>query len=149
MIDYTALKTELESDPKMMGFAPNLADTNDAANAALLNALTGPGAQVQPLQFRTHDQFALMIAPAVMALGMAATALQTKWTPMLHLLSGVQNVALDATIMLMLNALVTDGLMTASQVTAGTTKMCSRAEVLFGIGTIAQWQDVAKAMGRG
>jgi hypothetical protein len=149
-MDYTALKTELTTDPKSLGYAPLLTATNDAGCAALLNATTGNGAATVNLPSLTHDQFALLIAPVVMALGSATTALQTKWTPMLQLLGGVQTVMLNQTVMGLINAL-SAGFPTqlpASAITAATTKTGSRAEVLFGAGTVIQWTDIAHAMGR-
>ncbi len=149
-MDYTALKTELTTDPKSLGYAPLLTATNDAGCAALLNATTGNGAATVNLPSLTHDQFALLIAPVVMSLGSATTALQTKWTPMLNLISGIQSVTLNSTILGMINALSSDfpTELTAAQITSATTKTGSRAEVLFGVGTVIQWTDIAHAMGR-
>lgn len=141
-----ALKTELYTDPKSMNYAAQ--SGNDAVIAGLLNAFTGPGAETITLPYLSHDDFAVMIAPAVMALGSATTTLQTKWTPMLNLISGTQRVTLSARNMGMLNGLVTDGLLAATDITAGTTRIGSRAEVLYGAGTIAEWQDIARAEGR-
>ena len=65
-MDYAALKTELTTDPKGLGYAASLASTNDVATAVLINATTGPGAAVVPLVSLSHDDFALLIAPVVM-----------------------------------------------------------------------------------
>jgi hypothetical protein len=140
-----SLKTELDADPKALGYAQQAG--NDAVIAGMLNALTGPGAETITLPVMSHDQFAALIAPAVMALG-SSTAMQTKWNPMLTLASSAQNVGTTPQNMGLLNALVADGLMTAAQVTAGTTRIGSRAEVLYGAGTVIEWQDIARAEGR-
>ncbi len=149
-MDYIALKTELTTDPKGLGYAANLATTNDIANAALYNSTTGPGAQVLTLPSLTHDEFAMLIAPVVMALSTATTALQAQWTPMLQLIGGVQTVVLNTQTLGIINALSADfsTQLPDSAVTAATTKMCSRCEVQNGVGVVAQWQDIAKATGR-
>ena len=140
-----SLKTELDTDPKAIGYAQQVG--NDAVIAGMLNSLTAPGAETITLPVMTHDQFAALIAPAVMELG-SSTAMQTKWNPMLTLASSAQNVGTTPQNMGLLNALVADGLMTAEQVTAGTTRIGSRAEVLYGAGTVIEWQDIARAEGR-
>ena len=149
-MDYSALKTELTTDPKGLGYAASLASTNDVQTAALINAATGPGAAVVPLVSLSHGDFAMLIAPVVMGLSTATAALQAKWAPMLQLLGGVNTVNLTSEVMGMLDDLSTDfpTPFPASAVTAATTKEGSRAEVLWGAGTVISWQDVAIAMGR-
>lgn len=147
-MNTAALHTELTTDPVSVGYASALAAGNDNDCAALLNAQTGVGAATISLPSLTHDEFAMMIAPAVFALGQATSALQTKWTPMLNLVSGVQTIQLNATIMGLLNQLVTDGLLTAAELSAGITRTGSRAEVLLGVGAVVTPYDITVAMGR-
>ena len=146
---YTALNTELTTDPLKIGYSAEL-NISDIAVAGMLNATTGNGAATVNLPSLSHDDFAILIAPVVMNLSAATAALQAQWTPMLALLGGVQNVVLNAQNLGLLNALSTDfpNQLPASAVTSATTRMGSRMEVLFGVGTVAHWQDVAKAMGR-
>ena len=148
-MDYTVLHTELTTDPLAIGYAAQL-NKSDIAVAGLYNATTGPGAATINIPSLTHDEFATLIAPVVMALSTATAALQTKWTPMLQLIGGVQMVELNAQNLAMLNALSADfpTQLPASAVTAATTRMGSRCEVQQGYGVVAQWQDIAKAMGR-
>lgn len=148
MIDLPALKSEITTDPLALGYAPYVTAGNDNAVTGLLNALNGAGAATVTLLSMSHDSFALMIAPAVMALGSATAALQAKWNPMLNLVSGISLASLTPMVMGMLNGLVTDGLLTAAEITAGTTRTGSRAEVLWGVGTVIAWRDVAAAFGR-
>jgi hypothetical protein len=148
MVDIVALKSEISTDPKAIGYAAQITVENDNGVANLINALTGAGAVTITLQTMTHDAFAMMIAPAVMALGTATAALNTKWTPLLNLVSGITTVHLTPTVFGMVNGLVTDALLTAAAVTAGTTRTGSRAEVLWGEGTVIGWRDVAAAYGR-
>ena len=133
-----------------LGYAPSLASTNDIVTASLINATTGKGAAVVALPSLSHDEFAMLIAPVGMGLSTATTTLQAKWSPMLQLFGGVQTVNLTPQIMGMLDDLSTDfpTPLPAATVTASTTKEGSRAEVLWGAGTVVQWQDIAIAMGR-
>lgn len=148
-MDTAALHAELTTDPMSVGYASALSAGNDAHCAAMLNALTGPGAGNVTLSSMSHDEFALMIAPAVFALGQSTQTLQTKWTPMLNLISGVTTVDLNPSILGIVGQLVTDGLMAQAQIDDGITRPGSRAEILWGVGTVVQWIDVAHAMGRG
>ena len=146
---YAQLNTELTTDPLKLGYAANIG-VSDIANAALLNATTGAGAATVTLPSITHDDLAQLIAPVVFALSGASAALQAQWTPVLQLVGGIQNFQVNAANMGMLNQLSTDfpTQLTASAITAATTRMGSRAEILFGIGTTIAWQDVAQALGR-
>jgi hypothetical protein len=149
-MDYAALKTELTTDPKGIGYATPLAATNDNAVAALINATTGPGSGTITLPSLTHDEFAMLIAPVVMAIGGSSAALQATWYPMLNLISGISIVQTTTQNMGMLGALSSafPTQLPASAITAATTRIGSRAEVLWGAGTVIQWQDIATAMGR-
>jgi hypothetical protein len=150
MFTPQALNSELTTDPKGVGYATPLAATNDNAVAALLNVITGPGAATITIPSLTHDEFATLIAPVVMALGSASAALQAQWTPMLNLISGINVFQTTAQNMAMLNALSSDfpNQLPASAITAATTRIGSRAEVLWGVGTVINWIDIAHAMGR-
>ena len=144
-----ALTSELTNDPLKIGYSAEL-NISDIAVAGMLNATTGNGAATVNLPSLSHDDFVILIAPVVMNLSAATAALQAQWTPMLNLISGVSNITLDTQNMGMLNALSADfpNQLTASAITAATTRMGSRAEILFGIGTTIAWQDVAQALGR-
>lgn len=148
-MDYTALHTELTTDPLAMGYAAHLTlpVTDDAIVANMLNALTGVGAGMVIIPTYTKESFATGILPAVQALPTATTALQAKWNPMLNVALAMGTVLYSAASPL-LAGLITDGLMTQAQVDAFTKRTGSRAEVLFGAGTIIDWRDVAKSMGR-
>lgn len=144
------LNSELTTDPKGIGYATPLAATNDNAVAALINATTGPGAATITIPSLTHDEFATLIAPVVMAIGSASAALQAQWTPMLNLISGISVFQTTAGNMGLLNTLASDfpNQLTAAMITAATTRLGSRAEVLWGVGTVINWIDIAHAMGR-
>ncbi len=144
------LNSELVNDPKGLGYAATLATTNDVATAALINSLAGVGAATITLPSLTHDELATLIAPVVMALSSASSALQLQWTPMLNLITGINVFQVTPQNMGMLNQLSADfpTQLPASAITAATTRTGSRAEVLWGAGTVIQWQDITKAMGR-
>jgi hypothetical protein len=144
-----ALTSELTNDPLKIGYSAEL-NISDIAVAGMLNATTGNGAATITIPSLTHDEFATLIAPVVMAIGSASAALQAQWTPMLNLISGINVFQTTPQNMGMLNALSADfpNQLTASAITAATTRMGSRAEILFGIGTTIAWQDVAQALGR-
>ncbi len=151
-MDYTALKSELLTDPAKVGYAsymPAGMPANTAAIANLLNAATGPGAGVVALATIDHDDFVADILPAVLTtLPTLSTALQTKWNTILAQFSTSSEVLLtNATTQTLLSGAVTDGLATQAQVTAWTTRAGSRAEVLFGAGTVAAQSDVMAALG--
>ena len=148
-MDYTILHTELTTDPLAVGYAAQL-NKSDIAVAGMLNAATGNAAATVTLPSITHDDVATLIAPVVMGLAGATAALQAKWTPMLQLIGGINTVQLSPQNLGLLGALSADfpTQLTSAAITAATTKMGSRAEVLFGVGTVVQWQDVSKAMGR-
>lgn len=156
MVDLTALKTELTTDPKGLGYAANLTSTNDVANAALINATSGAGAAVVPLIAVPKGQLLLGITPLLMQLASGQTtagattsaATTAKWQMLFQALQAADPTLVVAQILPMLNDAVTDGLTTSTAVTALTTKTGSRAEVLWGAGTVIQWQDIAAAMGR-
>lgn len=144
----TQLKSELQTDPLAIGYAPYVTAGNDNECAALINALTGPGAATITIPSYSSDAFATGILPAVMALGAATTALQTKWQYVLQTALSRQLIQYAAASPL-LSALVADGLLTSAQVTAFTTRIGGRAEFLWGAGTQVSPVDVMHCFGRG
>lgn len=145
---YTALASELNTDPKALGYAANITTGNDAANATLLNALTGAGAAsvfLPGVPIQTFIQQCQSAADWVLLTTAGATfnAIQ-----LLSLLG-----PLDCT-QLNIRTILTStfsGLSTASKttMTAVASRTGSRAEVLFGAGTQILASDVAHALGRG
>ena len=154
-MDYVALKTELTTDPKGLGYASTL-PTSDIATAALLNNLTGPGAGTVTIPSFTRGQLLDLSIPMEDQLntgsnvsGVAFTQLLiNKWDGRFNALRSGDSVIQLSAISNLLNSAVTDGLTTSAYITQITTRTGSRAEVLFGAGTIVQHQDISKAMGR-
>lgn len=156
-MDYTALHTEISTDPLALGYAPYVAAGNDGAIAVLLNAPTGVGAATISITTLSRGAVLRGVIPATdqLASGLTLagvaipTAVSNKWASRFAALRGADpSMAMDAILMGMLGQLVTDGLMTQPYIDAFTKRIGSRAEVLWGMGTIIQWRDVAAAYGR-
>lgn len=144
------LNSELTNDPVKMGYASYLTTTNDNATAALINSLTSVGAATVTIPVLTYGRFAELITPVAMAIGSATAAVQATWNPVLTLLTGSTEFQTTPGNMQFLNLLSSDfpNQLPASAVTAATTRIGSRAEVLWGAGTIINWMQIARAMGR-
>ena len=154
-MDYATLKTELTTDPLGLGYASTL-PTSDIATAGLINALTGKGmATIQVPSFSRGALLALLIpledqlSSGVNISGVAFGQLVlAKWAGRFDALrSGDPGIA-TVVILPMLASAVTDGLTITAYITQITNRICSRAETLFGAGTVVQHQDISKAMGR-
>ena len=154
MIDYTALKSELTTDPKAVGYAASLG-TSDIAVAALLNALTGNGAATISVSSMSRGQWDAFLIPMedqlTTGLNLSGTALTSaviaKWTARLAAFRAGDPTISVAIMTPMLNSAVSDGLITSSFITQITSRIGSRAEVLFGEGTVIDHNDISKAMG--
>ena len=155
-MDYAALKSEITTDPKALGYAP-LINVSDNGIAGLLNSLTGLGAETINLLTQTKGAILRGIIPALDQLASGLTLSNSpitsqtaqKWANRFSALrSGDGVLALDANFMGLLGQMVTDGLITQPAIDAFTTRTGSRAEVLWGAGTVIQPDYVAKALGR-
>lgn len=146
-INYTTLKTEINTDPLNVGYAAYVTMGSDYNIAMLLNAGAGSGASTLTLQTMPKDAFQLAVVPAVIALASASSALQAKWDRILGMVEASTVIDFtNSTVQALLAELVTDNLMTQNQVTAINQRTGSRAEVLFGATTIIDHLDVAKAL---
>lgn len=69
---YTTLKSELQTDPKALGYAPNITVGNDQANADLLNKV-GASSETLPLaRVSTAGALAYMVLSEFLALPTAS-----------------------------------------------------------------------------
>jgi hypothetical protein len=147
-IDYTALHTEIVTDPKGLGYAAHTANNDDAGVAILINALTGNGigtvyltvsmTQLLEVLTTTADFDALMVAGVVYN----TVATLTMLGPMNFAMAAFQSE---------LTHLATEASLSTASKTAWTNAVSrngSRAEVLFGTNTVVLHTDVAIAMGR-
>jgi hypothetical protein len=148
MIDPIGLKAEITTDPKGLGYAPFVQPGSDNSIMALLNDPTnakGQGTVAMPSL--SKDQFLLATAPMLFTLVGLSAAIQAKWTPILeHLRAADQLDFTSATVQALVTAAVADGLLTQAQATALNQRMGSRAEVLFGAGTVLTNRDISFAL---
>jgi hypothetical protein len=146
--ETAALASEINSDPAGLGYAALKTAGNDAGIAALLNALTGAG---------TGTVFLTAVNVQTLILALKSTAdwdlLTTSgnnWNS-IQLLTLVQPLDCSQTEIQTLLSHVFSGLSANSitALTAAIKRTGSRAEVLFGAGSVIQNTDVAHALGRG
>jgi hypothetical protein len=157
MIDPTALAAELSADPMHAGYAAPLAAGADGAVAALLNATTGPGAGALVLSFLAKNDF--LIATSVVAVRLAigigadgqttlADVVKAKWTAALdQARSADPGSSIDLAVIQMLGDPVADGVLSTDELAKLKARTGSRAEVLFGAGSIVDHNDVSRALG--
>lgn len=137
---------ELTADPASIGYAAHIAIRDDGGTADLLNARTGPGAGTITMDLLSRDQMLLGLIPAILALGTASSEVQGQWNPVLEILKASDWIALTPTILGILQGVVTAGLLTQEQLTAFTTRPCSRAETLWGINSSVPVGSVSAAL---
>jgi len=145
-LNYVAIKNEIVNDPMMLGYAGK----DDQTIANMMNSTTGGGAAIIDLKVVDKDSFVLGIAPQIYAnLSSLTAAKQQQWRDILGIINGASAVDVSsANAKTLLSQAVTDGVLTQAQVNAVTQRIGSRAEVVFGAGTMIGFMDVAKAMGR-
>jgi hypothetical protein len=139
-----ALYTEITTDPLKLGYA----GLSPSAQAAILNSPTGAGSgAVNRLMVRIDDPaVAAMLAYALKQLhGMVSTnpSLVAYYQTVIATINSVgfmqpQDVNTQAVI----SAAISDGVLDAAIVAPVSTRTGSRAEVLFGDGTVVMWQDI-------
>ena len=143
-MNYTTLKTEIETDPAKLGYEPFVASGNDQAIANLLNT-AGSGTIAVPNLDRAT--FLLNISPAYLALPGVSGVVQSKWDRILDSVRASESVDFTSPYaQSLLGAAVQDGILTQAQVASLNQRTGSRAEVLFGPGTIIQQSDVSMAL---
>ena len=154
-MDYTLLKTELTTDPLGLGYASTL-PTSDIATASLLNSLTGKGTATITIPLFSRGELLALLIPLEDQLSSGVTISNTaltqlvlnKWSGRFDALRSGDTFIATNIILPLLNSAVTDNIATAAYITQITTRTGSRAEVLFGAGTVIQHSDISKAMGR-
>jgi hypothetical protein len=135
-MDYTALKNEIQQGPQY-------ASKGDADIAGLLNTI---GTTNVTLASIDKDTFLLAIAPAYLSLPTLSDALQKKWDRILGVIGSAERITFTSTVSYLLSQAVTDGVLTQDQVSAVNQRPGTRAEVLFGAGTVVTQSDVSFAL---
>jgi len=149
MIDYELLRSEIDNDPLSLGYASLVARGSDQDIANILNDKEGAGKGNVNLEVVDLADFLVGITPALIRLSEKEINIQTKWDRLLGVIKALPVVRMNNTLKSMLNAAVSDGIMTQPELNAIGVVSGSRAEVLFGKDVNIQHIDVAKAFGRG
>lgn len=154
-MNYSALKTELQTDPKVMGLAAKFAIGDDSSCISLLNAKTGPGAESLTLSSISKNDFlrATLMAAIRLANGVGfdssllpAPVVKT-WQEIINQARAADpgsQISISLIGPLGLNP-VTDKIMTQAEYDAMSTRVGSRIEKLFGIDVSVTLEDIAKA----
>lgn len=136
-IDYAELKTELETDPKGLGYA----GTSDPEAAALLNEIGGSSEKIN----RDHIDGQEMMAVVVISEYASLSVMQrTAWMAIISAGTGMVDVNNAGTVAQVL-AVWADGTTTRENLIALRKRDASRAEVLFGQGQAVGFLDVGRA----
>jgi hypothetical protein len=144
-LDPTQLAAEINIDPLGLGFAALVASGDDRGIADALNSLAAPGAALVTMSSMTRDQFLTAILPAALVLATKDAPTQAKWDRLIALARSAD--AIEPAVVTPLVAMAQgDGLLTTDQAAAIGKRTGSRAEVLWGAGTIIAQQDVAFAL---
>ena len=155
MVDISALRTELSTDPIGIGYATELAKENPdySVLAALLNDATGTGASWVAATEHQRFEVRKLLIPATRRLARGVTIsntaidaqTQNEWTQVLDTVrSGETPIAIDADVISMLGELETAGILSTAERYALEHKKVSRAELLFG--TEVTNTDVGRAI---
>lgn len=150
-INYSALKSEIQTDPLVYGYAAHVASGNDEAIATLLNAIRTGSDGLPAITVRRSD-----IAPVEVleAIGFAdlvspSNTLQTAWFESITQYPTIQLVNADGTntrVISNLFALVNNPSPSRNRINAIANRNGSRAEQLFGVNTSITSSDVARAL---
>jgi hypothetical protein len=147
MIDYAALRTELHTDPKNLGYTALITAGRDRNITSLLNSTTGNGAELQNVPSISKEQFLLGIASCYLVLPTLSADIQKKWDRILGVIQAANTVDVSsATVQFLLSVAVSDGLFDQATVDALSKYQASRSEVLFGRGVRIDDGDVSYAL---
>lgn len=139
-INYTTLATEINTDPKSLGYAGK----SDEQIAILLNT---PGASGETI-FKAYTATEDIVAGIVRAEYDALTAANKDYLTSV-VLRASRLATGNATLRAQIAAIFGAGTTTRTNLTNAASKSASRAEVLFGESATVSNADVARALGRG
>lgn len=137
------IANEINLDPANLGYA-QCVQGDDAAISRLLNA-AGYG----PVQdaIVTRGDFMLAIMPVVLALADKDAATQSKWDRVLRAVHSVESIRIQSPVVqAALQYAIADGLMNQELASSIGVRQGSRAEVLWGTGTVVSNGDIAIAL---
>lgn len=140
-IDYAALKTEIQTDPAVLGYSVPLAAGNDHGIADILNAV-GAGATFQVNREAITTAFFLSNVSSAEYLALAQLKL-LQLTPLM----AAQTIDInDASTQAILIGVFGNPSTTRTNIIALLKRQGSRGEVLFGRGTAITASDVSFAL---
>lgn len=137
-INYTALKTEIQTDPKVLGYAPFVASGSDWQIANLLNTVGASNEKVNQQYVQPR-----LVVGCIVYTEWATVAVELRQYLQMVLQDqvDVNNVQVKAAF----QAAFAVGSVTRTNITALLNRSASRAEALFGAGTVIAASDVAIA----
>jgi hypothetical protein len=139
-IDYAALKSEIQADPTILGYAPFVTAGSDIGVAGLLNA-TRAGISV----FR-NDLGVREVINAIDATNFASLT-QIQVSKLMLLFTSTPTIdATNANTRTIFLGIFSGMTATVNALTALASRTGSRAEQLFGAGTVVGHLDVARAL---
>lgn len=137
-IDYAALKSELLNDPTGLGYAPSVSSRNDTALANMLN-LVRAGISVFRGVIATYELWGCIVKAEYDALAPGDKQL-------LQILLGLPFVdSADSGTRTVVAAIFGSATATRAAMIAKASRTGSRAEQLFGTGTLITADDVGRA----
>jgi hypothetical protein len=139
-INYTQLATEINTDPKALGYAGK----SDYAISVILNT---PGASAETI-FKAFTETAEIVAGIVRAEYDVLTAANKAFLTDV-ILKAPRIKTGDANLRAGIGNIFAAGTASRTALVAAASKSATRGEVLFGEGTSIGDADVAKALGRG
>jgi hypothetical protein len=151
----TELETELVTDPQSIGFATFITTGNDSALADAINLVRAGGGYVVSKGLVKRDEFLGTWGDVIDGIRTISDAtLKAKWTWRLDKLLLAKDtvdygggLAAGFFADMVTDALVgAGGAITSGDVTARTTRQGSRAEVLWGPGTVVTLRDISLAL---
>lgn len=150
-IDYPALKTELETDPVGYGYAPFVANGSDNVLAEMLNTVRAGTDGFPAITVRRADIRPSEVLEAVDVRDFVANP-SVAWTSWFESATRLDAMRLlnddgtDTLILKNLKRILTDTNGSQARVVAICNRNGSRAEQLFGTGTLIRDSDVAQAL---
>lgn len=141
-----ALRAELDADPAGLGYAAPRAIGDRLTLLALLNDRSGPGTATIALDSVPRNGFVEALRPGLLALAGLSAATQMKWDRILNAIyTTTGSVTIDPTTRGLLSAAIADGVLTQAQADAAWHRAGSRAEALWGAGTVVTLTHLADA----
>lgn len=139
-IDYPALATEIQTDPKTLGYAGK----EDGEISVLLNTVGLSGETITKQYIALDEAVAAVVRTEYTAL---TNADKDAWR---DLVTAAQRIKTgSANMRTTMASIFASGTTSRANLVALATRSASRGEVLFGEGTTVTADDVARALGRG